>query len=82
MRALPQLIAPYLESRFTVLGTDGFGRSDTRVTLRRFFEVDARSIVVAALAALARDGSLDPREVREAIDRYQLDDEGPAPWTH
>ncbi len=53
VRAYPQLIAPYVKASFTTLGTDGFGRSDTRSALRRFFEVDAGHIVVAALHALA-----------------------------
>ena len=54
VRALPQLIAAYVDADFTALGTDGFGRSDTRAVLRRFFEVDRHHIVVAALHALAR----------------------------
>ncbi|WP_428415178.1 alpha-ketoglutarate dehydrogenase [Methylibium sp.] len=63
VRAWPQLIAPYLEaSRFVALGTDGFGRSDTREQLRRHFEVDRAHIALAALDALADAGSV-PREV-------------------
>ena len=58
VRAYPQLIAPYVEAPFTALGTDGFGRSDTRSALRRFFEVDAANIVVAALYALAKEGDV------------------------
>jgi pyruvate dehydrogenase E1 component len=56
VRALPQMTAPYVEGRFVALGTDGFGRSSTRGKLRAFFEVDARSIAVAAIEALARSG--------------------------
>jgi pyruvate dehydrogenase E1 component len=52
VRAYPQLIAPYLESRFLTLGTDGFGRSDTRAALRSFFEVDRYHVAVAAVSAL------------------------------
>src|SRR5690606_2551207 len=59
VRALPQLIASHIESPYTVLGTDGFGRSDTRSALRRFFEVDRHNIVLAALTSLARNGTLD-----------------------
>ena len=54
VRAWPQLIAEYVPARYVTLGTDGFGRSDTREQLRRFFEVDAASIAAAALQALAR----------------------------
>jgi pyruvate dehydrogenase E1 component len=54
VRAWPQLIAEYVDARYLTLGTDGFGRSDTRERLRRHFEVDAASIVAAALQAVAR----------------------------
>ena len=64
VRAYPQLIAAYVEAPFTALGTDGFGRSDTRATLRNFFEVDAGHIAVAALAALAAEGSVEPGDRR------------------
>ena len=59
VRAWPQLLAEYVDARYVTLGTDDFGRSDTRAQLRRFFEVDAASIVRAALEALVRDGRLD-----------------------
>jgi pyruvate dehydrogenase E1 component len=58
VRAVPAMLAPHVDGRFVALGTDGFGRSDTRRALRAFFEVDAPSIAVAALDALARDGHL------------------------
>ena len=80
VRAYPQLIAAYVEARFTALGTDGFGRSDTRTALRAFFEVDRHHVVVAALAALARAGRLDRGAARAAIDRYGLEPEATAPW--
>ena len=63
------------------LGTDGFGRSDSRPALRRFFEVDAGHIVVATLTALAREHKIDPATVAEAIRRYDVDPEAPPPWT-
>jgi pyruvate dehydrogenase E1 component len=81
VRAYPQLIAPYLEGRFISLGTDGFGRSDTRLTLRRFFEVDRYSVVLAALDALARMGSIPRQTVAQAIQRYSIDTQTVAPWT-
>jgi pyruvate dehydrogenase E1 component len=81
VRAYPQLIAPYLSADFTVLGTDGFGRSDTRAALRRFFEVDREHIVLAALDALARRGELDRDVVARALERFGIDPELGAPWT-
>jgi pyruvate dehydrogenase E1 component len=81
VRAWPGLIAPYLAARYTVLGTDGFGRSDTRQALRRFFEVDRQHVVVAALHALAGQGCLPAATVAEAIGRYGLAAESGAPWT-
>ena len=64
-----------------VLGTDGFGRSDYRARLRRFFEIDRYYVAVAALKALADDGAIKPSLVAEAIARYGLDTERAAPWT-
>ncbi|AWY39623.1 alpha-ketoglutarate dehydrogenase [Pseudomonas putida] len=80
VRALPQLIASYLEGRCTVLGTDGFGRSDTRDRLRTFFEVDRYQIVLSALTALVREGTLEASVCVEAIARYAIDVEDVAPW--
>ncbi|MCC7414177.1 MAG: alpha-ketoglutarate dehydrogenase [Gammaproteobacteria bacterium] len=81
VRAYPQLIAGYLQAPFVVLGTDGFGRSDTRAQLRRFFEVDRRQIVVAALHALQLQGAVPAKRVRQAIERYAIDPEAIPPWT-
>ena len=75
VRAVADLIRPYIKGNFVALGTDGFGRSDTRAALRAFFEVDARSIAVAALAAI------DERRAREAIARYGIDPATSPPWT-
>jgi pyruvate dehydrogenase E1 component len=80
VRALPQMIASYLEAPFTTLGTDGFGRSDTRETLRRFFEVERHEIALAALAALAAQGAISRETVANAIRRYGIDTARPAPW--
>jgi hypothetical protein len=60
-----------------VLGTDGFGRSDYRVKLRKFFEVDRHYVAVAALKALADDGAIKPATVAEAIAKYKIDDFAP-----
>ena len=78
--AYPQLIAPFLEARLTALGTDGFGRSDTRAALRRFFEVDRHHIVLAALHALAHHGAIDKARAAAAIQRYRLDADSMPPW--
>ncbi|MFN3984494.1 MAG: alpha-ketoglutarate dehydrogenase [Rhodocyclaceae bacterium] len=80
VRAWPQLIAAYVDARFTVLGTDGFGRSDNRMALRRFFEVDRHQIVLAALDGLVCDGTLPRTVLLEAIERYGIDPDLPAPW--
>src|SRR6266540_4234124 len=74
MRAVPDQISRWVPGEFVSLGTDGFGRSDTRAALRRFFGVDAQSIVVAVLTELARRGEVKPEVVREALERYQLHD--------
>jgi pyruvate dehydrogenase E1 component len=81
VRALPQLIVEYIEADFTALGTDGFGRSDTRAVLRRFFEVDRHHVVVAALHALARAGSVPVDLAAGAIERFGIDVDAAAPWT-
>jgi len=81
MRALPEQIASYVDGRMLALGADGFGRSETRQSLRRFFEIDAESVVVAALYALAERGELDRRLVTQAIKELGINPETPAPWT-
>ncbi|MFZ5556160.1 MAG: alpha-ketoglutarate dehydrogenase [Pseudomonadota bacterium] len=82
VRAVPSLVAPYLPAgrRFTVLGTDGFGRSDTRVNLRRFFEVDRRYIAHAALAGLHADGEIEPSVLRSAPARLGIAPAAAGPW--
>jgi pyruvate dehydrogenase E1 component len=81
VRAFAEQIRPYVPRRYVVLGTDGFGRSDTREKLRRFFEVDRHHVAVAALKALADDGAVPAAKVDEAIERYAIDRAKPAPWT-
>ena len=74
MRSVQDQIAPWLGVRFSSLGTDGFGLSDTRGALRRHFRVDAESIVVATLARLALEGKISAAVVEQAIDKYALHD--------
>ena len=74
MRAVQDQIAPWVSQDFTSLGTDGFGLSDTRGALRRHFKVDAESIVIATLAALAKSGDVKAGVVQEAINKYQIND--------
>ncbi|OCT24349.1 alpha-ketoglutarate dehydrogenase [Pseudomonas putida] len=78
--AWPHLVAPYVRDRFVALGTDGFGRSDSREQLRGFFEVDSRQIVLAALSSLADEGVLERQRCAEAIVRYGIEAEAPVPW--
>jgi pyruvate dehydrogenase E1 component len=79
VRTFPDQIRPFVRRRYRVLGTDGFGRSDYRRNLRRFFEVDRHYVAVAALAALAEDGTVPAATVTDAISRYQIDPDRPEP---
>jgi pyruvate dehydrogenase E1 component len=72
MRAVPDQISRWVPTDYTSLGTDGFGFADTRGAARRFFHVDAESIVLAVLTALAKRGEVKPEAPREAIERYKL----------
>ncbi|HET6203225.1 MAG TPA: pyruvate dehydrogenase (acetyl-transferring), homodimeric type [Planctomycetota bacterium] len=79
VKALPETIARWIPGRLVSLGTDGFGRSDGRARLRRFFEVDAASIALAALHALAQEGALPSAEVVRAIRELEVDADRPDP---
>ena len=81
MRNFADQVREHVSRTYRVLGTDGFGRSDYRVKLRRFFEVNRHYVAVAALKALADDGQIKPEKVEEAIKKYGLDTERPDPWT-
>ncbi len=80
VRAYPRLIAPFVRGDFVTLGTDGFGRSDTRAELRRFFEVDRYAVVVAALHRLSTNRVIDIATVSEAITRYAIDVDVAPAW--
>jgi len=79
IRLFAEQIRPYVPRACTVLGTDGFGRSDTRAKLRHFFEVDRHWITLAALRALADDGQIEAKKPGEAIVKYGLDPDKPNP---
>ncbi len=81
IRLYPEQIRDAIPGRYETLGTDGFGRSDTREKLRDFFEVDRRHVVVAALKALADEGDIEFAMVTDAINRYGIDPERPNPVT-
>ena len=79
VRSYPEQVRPLLKRPYTVLGTDGWGRSDTRAKLRGFFEVDRRYVVISSLKALADLGEIEVARVSEAIVRYGLDATKPDP---
>ncbi|MGH9302349.1 MAG: transketolase-like TK C-terminal-containing protein, partial [Acidimicrobiales bacterium] len=81
MKAVPDQVARWVPGGLIPLGTDGFGRSDTREALRRHFEVDAHHVVVAVLAGLAQRGEIKAEIVAEAIKRYGIDADSPDPRT-
>ena len=81
MRTVPDQVRAWVPGRYHVLGTDGYGRSDSRAALRNFFEVDRRWIALAALKALADEGRLDLATVTSAIERFGIDPDKPNPVT-
>lgn len=81
MRAFADQIRPCIDRHYVVLGTDGYGRSDTREKLRRFFEVDRYYVTVAALKALADEGTIKADQVSKAIAHYNIDTDAPNPVT-
>jgi pyruvate dehydrogenase E1 component len=81
MRTLAEQVAAFVPGPMLALGTDGFGRSETREALRRFFEVDAAAIVLGALHMLAEEGKIEKSLVRQAITDLGVNPDQPAPWT-
>jgi pyruvate dehydrogenase E1 component len=79
VRAVADLIRPWIRTRYVTLGTDGFGRSDTRKALRKFFEVDRKNIVLASIKALADEGTVGASLTADCLSRYGLSDSR-APW--
>jgi len=81
MKAYSDQVREYVGATFVTLGTDGYGRSDTREKLREFFEVDRRYVTVAALHGLALDGKMDAKTVAKALQQYGIDPDKPNPAT-
>ena len=81
IRAVPDQVRQWMPGRYAVLGTDGFGRSDSRAALRRFFEVDRHYITVAALKALSDEGNMDVTTVTGAMRAFGIDPKKPNPVT-
>jgi pyruvate dehydrogenase E1 component len=79
LRAVPDQIRQWVPGRYRTLGTDGYGRSDSRSELRRFFEVDRHYVAVAALKELADEGTVDRQLVADAIAKYEINPETPLP---
>jgi len=79
MKNFGEQIRGFVPQRFTVLGTDGYGRSDSRVNLRRFFEVDANHIAAAAMVDLYREGAITKAQLSKALEKYEIDGEKPNP---
>ncbi len=79
MKSVPDMVGRWVKNSFTPLGTDGFGRSDTRDSLRRHFEVDAASIVVAVLSALCREGKIAGGVVEQAMRDLNVNREAAEP---
>lgn len=82
LRIYADQIRPFVPNHYVTLGTDGYGRSDTRERLRHFFEVDAKFIALAALNALVAEGSIDKSKVVDAIKRYNIDPDKLNPVNH
>ena len=80
VRALAEQLTPWIPGDYFVLGTDGMGRSDTRESLRRHFEVDAESITIATLSRLAKEGVIETKDVQDAISQLGYDAEKPDPY--
>ncbi len=80
VRSFADQIRPWITSPYSVLGTDGYGRSDYRKALRRFFEVDRHHVALAALTELVKRGQLDAKVLGEAIERFDIDTDSEAPW--
>ncbi len=80
MRTVPDQIRQWVGGRYVTLGTDGYGRSDSRAQLRKHFEVDRNHIAIAALRAMADEGKVDKATVAKAMKNLAIDPNKPDPW--
>jgi pyruvate dehydrogenase E1 component len=81
VKALPESISKWMPRPLIALGTDGYGRSESRAALRNFFSVDAKHIVLATLTGLLRDGKMKAAEVKKAVNDLGINSEQPDPFT-
>jgi len=81
VKSYPEQIRPFIDQPYTCLGTDGFGRSDTRENLRSFFEVDKYHIAYAALYALYKDSRIEKKQVIKALNKFDIDQQSKNPST-
>jgi pyruvate dehydrogenase E1 component len=79
MKLVPDQIGRFVPRAFVTLGTDGFGRSDSRAALRRYFETDSGHVVLAVLSGLVREGKIEPSAIADAIARYDINPEAADP---
>ena len=79
IKMVSEQIGPYVPGPYYTLGTDGFGRSDTRENLRRFFEIDRHYIVLTAIRALTTDGKIEKVAILKVIKKYNIDPDKPSP---
>ena len=75
MAAVPDMVRQWMPEDFTVLGTDGFGRSDTRESLRRFFEIDGKAVALATLSRLVRRGDIESSVYNKAVKKFNVESE-------
>ena len=80
MRAYAEQIRPYIKGEYVTLGTDGYGRSDSRETLRDFFEVDSESISRAAIYILFQEGQISEDQIKKIYSELKVDPKKPNPW--
>ena len=81
VRAVPEMVSAFIPQSFAVLGTDGYGRSDTIDALRSFFETDMENVVITVLSELVKQGKVDASKLDEALAHYGVDQSAAAPWT-
>ena len=79
MKAVPDMVRSWIPGKYTTLGTDGFGRSDTRENLRKYFEINDQYIAAAAISSLLREGKLTKSKAENALKTLEIDPDAPEP---